>query len=273
MIANNSNDGALKNGIPVDQAHLLFDLHGVLISKTEQSKQYNAFLLDFITNNFDLSRESTRKAIQKANEEWYGFGELAKHLSSDEILEVYEERNAQWTDNCIQGRFHDDNRRMAEFLEYFIPTNFCSLYPEARTALQELHEVGIQMSLASSAFTRHIYGVLAGCRLFGFFEKIIGLDTTKCLKSNIRYFQKALEIINTPAEYCIFIGNSINEIKFPKALGCRVITVTRDQLSTEPFSEHDTHPVTMQITEKADLVLPDLSNLKGQLIQQNLILL
>ncbi|MBD3192350.1 MAG: HAD hydrolase-like protein [Candidatus Heimdallarchaeota archaeon] len=273
MRDNNSVAGLSQRSIPIDQAHLLFDLHGVLISKSEQSRQYNAFLVDFITANFDLSRDSTRKAIQKANEEWYGFGEIAKNLPPDRILEVYEERNAQWTHNCFQGKFRGDNTRMAEFLEYFIPANFCSLYPEVRDTLQELHELGIKMSLASSAFTRHIYGVLAGCNLFGFFEKIIGLDTTKYLKSNIGYFQKALEIISTPAEHCIFVGNSVNEIKFPRALGCRVITVTRDQLSNEPFSEHDSQPITTQITEKADLVLPDLSNLKDQLFQHKLLLL
>ena len=106
-------------------------------------------------------------------------------------------------------------------------------------------------------------GVITGCKLFNFFNKIIGLENTQSLKSDIRYYQRTFKIIDAPPEKCIFVGNSINEINLPKSLGARTIGISRE-MSSEKLFEKD-------IAQKADLILPNLNNLLSELIQKGIL--
>ena len=129
------------------------------------------------------------------------------------------------------------------------------------------------MVVASSAFSRHIFGVLAGCNLFRYFERIISFDTTLSLKSNKRYFQQAFEFLAVPPQDCIFIGNSLYEVLLPASLGCKTVTITRERGSQTPFALENPLDDSFMSARQADLVLPTLKDLKTKLIKNGLITL
>ena len=236
---------------------LIFDLHGVLTSKVEMGRQYDEFVANFLKEQFDLEITKTREAIKLANKEWLSFWAKAKKLSRDDFTKEYEEANALWAKMILQGTQVPDYRQVAEFLEYHVPANLCCIFPEVKDVLQELHNLGFHLILASSANTRHSTGVLFGCNIFHLFEEIIGMDNTKVLKSNIAYYEKILEIIDQPASNCVFIGNSITEIDLPKKLGMKTIHISQEIEYTKQQEE--------DLSLTADDILPDLKNLKSLL--------
>jgi FMN phosphatase YigB (HAD superfamily) len=93
--------------------------------------------------------------------------------------------------------------------------------------------------------------VLIGCKIFHLFETIIGLENTKTLKSHIDYYEKILDMIDQPAENCIFIGNSLAEIELPKKLGMKTVHITRENDKQAIAASENT----------AELILPDLTDL------------
>jgi len=242
----------LKFTLPNNEIYFIFDLHGVLISKVEMGKQYDKFVRNFLVEHFALDESNTTEAIKRANQEWLNFWSRAKKLSQEDFTKEYEEANALWAKMILQGKEVHDFRQFAEFLEYHVPANLCCLYPEVKEILNELKTMGVHLILASSANTRHSTGVLFGCKIFHLFETIIGMENTKALKSNIVYYEKILDIINQPAEKCVFIGNSIIEINLPKKLGMKTVHISREIEHTLNYTEEE-------IT--ADLILPDLKNL------------
>jgi len=242
--------------LPVNDTYLIFDLHGVLTSKVEMGKQYDEFVAKFLEAQFDMEITKTREAIKLANNEWLSFWAKAKNLSQEDFTKEYEEANATWAKMILQGKKVHDYRQFAEFLEYHVPASLCCIFPEVKAVLQELNQKGIRLILASSANTRHSTGVLVGCKILYLFEKIVGMENTKALKSNIAYYEKILEIIDQPAEKCVFIGNSITEIELPKKLGMKTVHIMREI----DYSIQDENQ-----SIAADIVLPDLKELESKL--------
>lgn len=242
----------------IKDTFLIFDLHGVLISKIEMGKQYDEFVANFLVAQFDLEYTKTKEAIRLANSEWLSFWSKAKKLSQDDFTKEYEEANALWAKMILQRKKVHDYRQFAEFLEYHVPANLCCLFPEVKDVLNELKTMGVHLILASSANTRHSTGALVGCKIFHLFEKIIGMENTKALKSNIAYYEKILEIIHQPAEKCIFIGNSITEIDLPKKLGMKTVHISREII----------HPVNEDQYLAADMILPNLHKLVTKLFSK-----
>ncbi|MEA2071855.1 MAG: HAD hydrolase-like protein [Asgard group archaeon] len=264
-ISNNKKSMKNNKKIPLNKLHLIFDLHGVLISKQQMTEKYDKQMVSFLQKQFKFEKDAAQKAINHANEKWLRFWEEKPVNTKKSILKRYEDANTNWMRECLSGRYYWNYNHLAAFLEYHVPTNFCCVYPEMKETLIELKNKGITLSVASSAHTRHTTGVLVGCELLSFFSEIIGLDNTHQLKSNKKFYEILFQIIETPPENSIYIGNSLSEIHFPKQLGAKTIIVTREITFDIASNEH--------ILKQADLVLPDLCNLFSILINKNLILI
>lgn len=254
-----------KNNKPIkkEDAHIIFDLHGVLVSKEKLTQLYDDFIIDFLVENFNLSCESSKNAVEIANKKWLNYWVKAKELPKADLVIEYEKANALWAEIIVQGKYQGDYRQLAEFLEYYVPTNFCSLFPEVRNELSKLHALKIPLFIASSAYTRHTLGVVVGCKIVNYIEKIIGLESTQALKCSEEYYQKTFSLLETKPEKCIFVGNSSNEIKLPKYLGAKVIHITREITDSIAVNH---------LIDDADLVLPNLVNFTDQLFRNNLLI-
>jgi FMN phosphatase YigB (HAD superfamily) len=250
--------------IPAEKVHLIFDLHGVLVSKKKMAKKYDEFMLNFLRKYFGLSKSKLLEIITQANEEWMKFWDHSEKKNQETILENYEEANIAWARICTQNKYQGNLQQLAEFLEYYVPSQFCYLYPEVKMTLRSLQKNGIKMAIASSAYTRHTFGVLVGCRLLTYFSKIIGLENTKSLKSDIRYYERAFELLKTQAENCVFIGNSFNEVYLPKKLGTKTIFVNRET-SKNNLIEVQKPP------NNPNMIVPDLQNLLKKMIANGII--
>ena len=237
--------------IPIKDSYLIFDLHGVLISKKEMGKQYDAFVANLLVEQFGLNLIKTQSAIEKANTEWLNFWGRSNKLTGEAFTQAYEEYNAQWAKTILQGRKVSDYRQFAEFIEYHAPANLCCIYPEVKAVLEELSSIDVSLILASSANSRHSTGVLVGCKIFHLFDKVIGMEHTKARKSNIAFYETILEMIDQPVENCIYIGNSGFEIDLPNKLGMKTVHIS---------IEID-KPMNKEQESIADLVLPNLTNL------------
>ncbi|MFW9923689.1 MAG: HAD hydrolase-like protein [Candidatus Thorarchaeota archaeon] len=253
-----------KNNKPIrkEDAHIIFDLHGVLVSKEKLTQLYDNFVINFLVENFNLSVDKTENAVEIANKKWLNYWKEAKELPKTDLVVAYEKANALWAEIIFQGKYKGDFRQMAEFLEYFIPTNFCSMFSEVQKEIINLHELSIPLFIASSAYTRHTLGVLIGCKISNYFNKIIGLENTLALKCSKEYYQKAFSIIGTKPENCIFVGNSQNEIELPKLLGAKVVHITRE--ITDGTANYES-------LNSADLVLPNLINFSKLLFENNIL--
>ena len=93
-----------KFPIPKEESYLIFDLHGVLISKVEMGKQYDDFVANLLVEQFDLDLMKTKIAIEKANDEWLNFWKKTNTLTGDAFTKSYEEYNAQWAKTILQGK-------------------------------------------------------------------------------------------------------------------------------------------------------------------------
>jgi phosphoglycolate phosphatase-like HAD superfamily hydrolase len=255
---------SITEPITEDKAHIIFDLHGVLVSKKQMAKKYDHYMLEFLQKNYLIEIEPTKKMIVEANKKWLIFWKEAIQYNEQEILEKYEKANERWIQDCLQGHEFYNYQQLAAFLEYHVPTNFCCLFPEVRDELVIIRRKKISCSVASSATTRHIIGILTGCQLLNYFSYLVGLDNTLQLKSKLDYYKKLFEIIHTTPENCIFVGNSLHEILLPQKLGAKVISITR---------EENYHTVkTKEILDKADLVLSSLNDFYNELKSNNLII-
>lgn len=251
-----------SNAIKLSEAHIIFDLHGVLISKEKMGIKYDNFVAKFLEKYYSIPIHKSKTNIQKANDTWLQYWIKAKKYSKDKLISEYEKINAKWAEIILQGKFCADYRQFAEFLEYYVPTHFCCAFPEVKEEVSKLEEKGLKLSVASSAYTRHTLGTLIGCNIIKEFHKIIGLENTQALKSDLQYYKEAIKILQAKAEEVIFVGNSYNEILLPKKLGAKVIHVDREILDRTKINT---------IKKQADLVVPDLTSFYEILLNNNLI--
>jgi len=257
----------LKNNLsplPITKAYIIFDLHGVLVSKQTMAKKYDEKVIAFLEKQFGIPKVKAELAVQEANQKWIRFWDKAKVLPAERILENYEQANAVWAHTLVNDSFKGDYRQLAEFLEYTVPSQLCCLFPEVQAELDLLQKQRATLILASSAHTRHTFGILAGCKLLSYFHKIIGLENTLAVKSDLRYYQRLLQIIGAKAQDCLFIGNSTDEIALSKKVGMRVVFITRELTQDSLIN-------TSNIAPQADLVLPTLENLVEHLYESHLL--
>ena len=112
--------------------------------------------------------------------------------------------------------------------------------------MKALHAEGCTLALASSSPTDYIRRELGGAELLQFFDVIVSGDMVKHSKPDPEIFLKAAALCGTDAEDCVVIEDSHNGIRAAHAARMR------------PLMVPDMLPVTEEMEEKAETILPDL---------------
>ena len=76
-----------NNAIKLSEVHIVFDLHGVLISKKKMGIKYDNFVAKFLEKYYSISVYKSKINIQKANDTWLQFWIKAKKYSKDKFYQ------------------------------------------------------------------------------------------------------------------------------------------------------------------------------------------
>ncbi|MBO5556202.1 MAG: HAD family phosphatase [Oscillospiraceae bacterium] len=120
------------------------------------------------------------------------------------------------------------------------------LKPGAREVVTALHAKGYTLALASSSPADYIRRELGGAGLLGCFAHLVSGDMVSHSKPDPEIFCKAAALCGTEPAECVVIEDSHNGIRAAHAAGMRPIMVP------------DILPVTEEMREKAEVILPDL---------------
>ena len=120
----------------------------------------------------------------------------------------------------LQGDVEDLMKRKRElFNKQFDEDASLDLLPGARRLIQDLHQHGVQLVLASSASKATINRVFKRFELYSYFSHLVsGEDFTES-KPNPAIFNHAADLAQTPKNECIIIEDSTNGIAAAKAAG------------------------------------------------------
>ncbi|OUJ71367.1 HAD family hydrolase [Hymenobacter crusticola] len=176
---------------------VIFDMDGVVIDT--EPIHHNAFFTHFAELGIQVPAElyatflgsSTRNMYQRIKRE---FG-----LSDDVELLM--------------------NRKRELFNKEFDENQTLDLLPGVRHLIEDLHEHGVQLVLASSASKATIKRVFTRFELYPYFSHLVsGEDFTES-KPNPEIFNHAADLAQTPKNECIIIEDSTNGIAAAKAAG------------------------------------------------------
>lgn len=103
-------------------------------------------------------------------------------------------------------------------------------FSEVRSTLEKIRisHPTITLHVASNAHTSHVRGTLTGASLNGYFGKILGYDLVGFQKTNPKYWQRLLQLINGSVAETIFVGDSKAELRSCNQLGMACIIVDRN---------------------------------------------
>ena len=176
---------------------VIFDMDGVIID-TEPVHHY-AFFTQFGELGLDISEaeyatflgKSTRNVFQHLRQKYH----LAPEV--DELLK----------------------RKREIFNERFDTDADLDLLPGVRPLIEDLHQHGVQMVLASSASKATIARVFNRFGLAPYFTHLVSGEDFAESKPNPAIFIHAAEVSETPATECIVIEDSANGVAAAKAAG------------------------------------------------------
>ena len=146
---------------------------------------------------------------------------------------------------------HDMTKQ--EVKEYFNETieegyaNF--LMPKNGTLeiLEKLHEKGYEMAIASSTDSKYLKIAFKRLNIDHYFSFIASPDTTKSKKSDLKFWQYALDKLNAKAEDVILYDDALYAIKAAKQIG--IITCG---LKDFPHNEKEWDEIKSQATMTLD---------------------
>jgi len=111
------------------------------------------------------------------------------------------------------------NRKRELFNKQFDEDTGLDLLPGVRRLIEDLHQAGVQLLVASSASKATINRVFKRFDLYPYFSHLIsGEDFTES-KPNPEIFNHAVALSQTPRNECIIIEDSTNGIAAAKAAG------------------------------------------------------
>lgn len=212
---------------------VIFDMDGVIVD-TEPVHRY-AYYKQFEELNIEVTETmytsftgfSTRNTFQT----------LKEHFSI-----------AQEVEDLIQ-------RKRSIFNDAFDTKEDLELLEGVRTLIEDLHQNGIQLILASSASKVTIDRVFTRFGLHDFFTHIVSGEDFPKSKPHPAIFEHAASLSIAPKENCIVIEDSTNGVRAAKAAGIFCVGY---------ISEHSNN----QILEEADLVINHFDELNAEIVRR-----
>ncbi|HBS53998.1 MAG TPA: ABC transporter ATP-binding protein [Flavobacterium sp.] len=211
---------------------VIFDMDGVIVD-TEPVHRY-AYYKQFEELNIDVTEAmytsftgfSTRNTFQTLKEQFQ---------LTHEVEDLIQRKRSIFNDAF-------DTKADLELLE------------GVRTLIEDLHQNGIQLILASSASKVTIDRVFTRFGLHDFFTHIVSGEDFPKSKPHPAIFEHAASLSIAPKENCIVIEDSTNGVKAAKAAGIYCVGY---------ISEHSKD----QHLEEADLVINHFKELTAEVIR------
>jgi HAD superfamily hydrolase (TIGR01509 family) len=211
---------------------VIFDMDGVIVD-TEPVHRY-AYYKQFEELNIEVTEAmytsftgfSTRNTFQTLKEQFQLTHEV---------------------ENLIQ-------RKRNIFNDAFDTKEDLELLDGVRTLIEDLHQNGIQLILASSASKVTIDRVFTRFGLHDFFTHIVSGEDFPKSKPHPAIFEHAASLSTAPKENCIVIEDSTNGVRAAKAAGIYCVGYV---------SEHSKD----QHLDEADLVINHFKELSAQVIR------
>jgi len=112
-------------------------------------------------------------------------------------------------------------------------------------ALTQMRDMGWALGICTNKYQRYAEALLSDLALDGFFEVIIGADSTPWRKPDARHLTETINIMLQSADSTIFIGDSETDVATAKAANIPVIAVdfgyslvSPDQLGADILVDH-----------------------------------
>ena len=184
----------------MEKETVLLDMYGVIL---EESK---GFFIPYTFQSFDGSEH---ERLTKLFREDYLFTRASNgELTSDQFLTMLGFENP---------RFH-----MTDYIDHFLtPDKGFIPFAEKYSSLYDFALLSNDVSEWSAYITEH-YG------LNRFFRQKIVSGDVKCRKPDRKIFEIALDAVGKRAEECLFVDNSVKNLRTAEELGIRPILFNRD---------------------------------------------
>lgn len=168
-------------------------------------------------------------------------------------IEISPEMYASFTGNSTKNIFeklkaqfqlHEDVTTLVEtkrsiFNDAFDSKEDLYLLDGVEDLIQELHEKGMQLVLASSSATVTIHRIFNRFDLFKYFTHIVSGEDFPKSKPHPAIFQHAALLSNTPVENCIVIEDSTNGVLASKGAGIYCVAYDSLHSKLQDYSQAD----------------------------------
>ena len=148
----------------------------------------------------------------------------------------------------------DKARALAIFLDSY-QANVCVntvLYPDVRSTLVELKRRGYRLVIVTNKPHQFVEPILAGLRLDGLFELILGGDSLSKRKPDPMPLNYVSQLFEVNPNECLMIGDSKNDILAAKAAQMESVGLTYGYNYGEDIAQHQPELVLTHFVELLD---------------------
>lgn len=159
-----------------------------------------------------------------------------------------------------------DSELYAQSLQSFLSfykDNLCvntQLYPNVRASLKILKAQGYRLAVVTNKPHEFIAPILAGLKLDGFFELLLGGDCLPKRKPDALPLLHACQELNVSVEQCLMVGDSKNDILAAKAANMDSIGLTYGYNYGEDIALHQPEAVFNDFFDIVAALSPDYLN-------------
>lgn len=100
-----------------------------------------------------------------------------------------------------------------------------ALFPGAREAVQQLHQYGYSLHMASGNDSDHLHAALCGAGIEPYFDRLFGPDRIDCAKEGPEFFARICTSLGVSPDRVLVVDNDPNAIGWAAKAGVRGIQV------------------------------------------------
>ena len=204
---------------------VLFDLGNTLYrydGETEAEVFHRVLLSLGITKTVDEVKNTRLKAMQEAKKR--GLISLYGKIRNDEFW-------YRWFSLILEHMdIYDDKISKVVCSRWFDYLD-CSLFPEVKSVLLRLKQMGLKVGLLTNASEEEISIILGKANLdLNIFDIIVGTDTVIKVKPDPNFFRFVLKKLKVKPEEAIYVGDELEaDYKGAKNVGMHALLIDRTE--------------------------------------------
>lgn len=191
--------------------------------------------------DFDYTlADSSEGVIECAN---YALGQMELPTATDDAIRRTIGLSLPHTLAALVGEEHADLGE--EFMRLFLG-RASEIMPEASlvyefvpSLLDTISSRDIKVGIVSSGRRRRISAALRRYGLDRRFGVIVGGEDVKELKPNPTGLLRAIELLSTPKEHCLYVGDSVTDAETARRAGVRFVAVLSGVTECEALAEYE----------------------------------